>query len=296
MTLSIIIVSWKVKDLLRQCLASCYADVAHAQKSQPDFTAEVFVVDNDSRDGTIEMVLKEFPQATLIANNTNLGFGAANNMALEQATGESVLFLNPDTAMCDGALGGMVAYARANPHVGILGPRVLNADGSVQRSIRRFPTLLSQVLIMLKLHHVFGGARVLKDYFAADFDYARAQQVEQVIGAVTFVRRNVINAIGGFDKRFFIWLEDTDYCKRAKDAGFQVWYAPVADVTHKGGESFGKVMGPAKQRYFDASLATYFRIHHGVGAWLLLKALHPLAMLLAYGVSTARLKRKKYDY
>ncbi len=288
MDLSIVIVNWKVKDLLRQCLASVYR--------QQGVSFEVFVVDNDSRDGSAEMVREEFPQATLIANDRNLGFAAANNQALRQSRGDFALLLNPDTDCGDGMFAQMVAWMRQNPHAGIMGPRVRNVDGTVQHSVRRLPTLLSQSLIILKLHHVFPRLPALRRYFAADFDYAKAAPVDQVIGAAFLIRRSLLDAVGMLDERYFIWFEEADYCKRAKDAGFQVWYAPVADVVHRGGESFGQVFSPVKQRYFDASLRTYFRIHHGMPSYLILTALHPLAMALAWVVGSLKAKRKKYDY
>lgn len=288
MDLSVIIVNWKVKDLLRQCLASVYR--------QQGVSFEVFVVDNDSRDGSVEMVVKEFPEATVIANNRNLGFAAANNQAIQQSQGEFVLLLNPDTDCSDGAFAKMVAWMRQNPKAAIMGPRVLNPDGTVQHSVRNLPTLWSQVLIILKLHHVFPKLQVLRDYFAADFDYTKEARVEQVIGAVFLIRRSLLEAIGTLDERYFIWFEEADFCKRAIDADYEVWYAPVADVTHRGGESFGKVFGPVKQRYFDTSLRTYFQIHEGLGGYLLLTVLHPIAMALAWLVTAAKAKRKKYDY
>ena len=281
MDVSVVIVNWKVKDLLRRCLESVYRETKGV-------SFEVFVTDNDSRDGSVEMVLKDFPQATLIASNRNLGFAAGNNPAIMRSEGEFVLLLNPDAELRDDAISAMVAYMRRNQHIGILGPRLVGADGKLQPSVRRFPTLLSQALIMLKLHHLLRRLSPFRRYFADDFDYAKAASVDQVMGAAFMIRRQVVHALGGLDERFFIWFEEVDYCKRAKDAGFQVWYAPVATIVHHGGESFSKAFGPTKQKYFNDSLRKYFAKHHGVLAALAIIILAPFSLGLAWLVQARR--------
>ncbi|MFH1046738.1 MAG: glycosyltransferase family 2 protein [Patescibacteria group bacterium] len=277
MDLSIIILNWKVKDLLRKCLTSVYQHTS-------GISFEVFVVDNDSRDGSVEMVLKEFPQVTLIANNRNVGFAAGNNQAIEQASGEFVLLLNPDTELKDNALAKMVSVMTAYPLAGVCGPKLLNPDGSLQSSVRRYPTFWTQALVMLKLHHVLTGSRALRRYLATDFDYAREQDVEQVMGAAFMIRCGVLTDIGPLDEDYFIWFEEVDYCKRARDAGYQVLYTPQAEVIHHGGESFAQAFGPLKQRIYNKSMRIYMRRHHGFWPWLGLTLLHPLSMALAWGV------------
>lgn len=275
MELSVVILNWKVKELLRQCLISVYRET-----SDVDF--EVIVVDNDSRDGSAEMVMKEFPQAKLIVNNRNLGFAAGNNAGIEVATGEFVLLLNPDTELMDNAFGTMVRIMRANSDVAVLGPTLLNADRSLQPSVRRFPTPLSQALVMLKLHHVFPRLKPVMRYFADGFDYLAVAKVDQVMGAAFMVRRSAFERLGLLDERFFIWFEEVDFCKRVVDAGFGVMYTPEACVIHHGGESFGQVFGPKKQRYFNDSLLKYIRKHHGFVPWLGLVFLYPLSLALAW--------------
>lgn len=275
MDLSVVIVNWKVKDLLRKCLESVYRETK-------DIGFEVFVVDNDSRDGSVEMVAKEFPQATLIASNRNLGFAKANNEAIRRAQGEFVLLLNPDTEIIDNALAKLVEYMRQNPQAAICGPRLLNPDRTLQKSVRRFPDIWSQALISLKLHHLLRKLPVFRRYFADDFDYSRASQCDQVMGAAFMVRGSLLQKIGLMDERYFIWFEEVDLCKAAAKAGFQTWFTPMAEVIHHGGESFGQVMGPVKQRVFNESCRQYFRKHHGWLSWALLLALHPLSMLLAW--------------
>lgn len=278
MVVSIVIVNWKVKDLLRRCLFSVYAQTKGV-------SFEVLVVDNDSRDGSVEIIAGEFPQATIIASNRNLGFAAGNNLAIARARGEFVLLLNPDTELREDAVSKMVAWMRMSSRAAIMGPRLANHDGSLQASVRRLPTPYSQALIMLKLHHALPRLKALRRYFAADFDYDKAAAVDQVMGAAFLVRRSAFERLGLLDERFFIWFEEVDYCKRAKDAGLQVWYAPVATVVHHGGESFGQVFGPKKQGMFNDSLRKYFLKHSGVGSWLALTALDPVSKALAWGVA-----------
>lgn len=281
MDVSVIIVNWNVKPLLRQCLASL--------RKQQGVDFEVLVVDNASSDGSVEMVTEEFPEYTLIASNTNLGFAAANNMAIEHANGDFVLLLNPDTELIDThTLAKLVRYMKERPHVGIVGPRLLNPDRTLQRSIRRFPTFVSQVLIMLKLHHIFPRLKSLREYFAADIDHMTGRTVDQVMGACFMIRGDVLCTIGNLDERFFIWFEEVDYCKRAIDAGFQVCYTPHIEVVHHGGESFDKVFGPTKQQYFNTSLRKYFRKHHGRVSAALLSALVPVSQVLAWAASSLR--------
>lgn len=283
--LSIVILNWKVKDLLRECLASVY-------RHTKGVSFEVIVVDNDSRDGSAEMVATEFPAAMLIVNNRNVGFAAGNNPGIGAAQGEFIVLLNPDTVLEEDALSAMVADMRAHPKAGIEGPRLLGADGKLQPSVRGLPGLADQAMIMLKLHHALRGAGPLRRYFADDHDYGAAGAVEQVMGAAFMMRRAALEQVGILDERFFIWFEEVDLCARMRDAGWEVRYFPGATVIHRGGESFGKVFGPKKQRYFNASLRAYMRKHRGVSAWLAVSLLHPLSMGLAWLAAGTGMKRK----
>ncbi|MEA3249399.1 MAG: glycosyltransferase family 2 protein [Patescibacteria group bacterium] len=275
MDLSIVILNWKVKELLRQCLLSVYR-----YTNGLDF--EVIAVDNDSRDGSVEMVMKEFPQAQVIANNRNLGFAAGNNPGIEAARGEFVLLLNPDTELMDNAFEAMVRVMRANPDVAVLGPTLLNTDRSLQPSVRGFPTPLSQVLVMLKLHNFFPRLKPVMEYFSSGFDYLAPSSVDQVMGAAFMVRRSVFEKLGLLDERFFIWFEEVDFCRRAVDAGYGVMYTPKARIVHHGGESFGQVFGPKRQHYLNSSLLKYMRKHFGLVAAIGLAILYPASMTLAW--------------
>lgn len=284
---SIITVNWKVADLTARMLRS----VAQHTK---DVSYEIFVVDNASDDAIRETVAgfrEAYPDIPVrfIGNERNLGFAAANNLAISQSSGRYVLLLNPDTSVKDDAISKMVGWLDAHSDIGVAGPRLLNADGTVQPSVRAFPRVLDQTLILLKLHHLARNLSPLQTYFADDVDYTKTQDVDQVMGAAFFVRREVFTKIGLLDEAYFIWFEEVDFCRRAKEAGFRVVYAPVADIVHHGGQSFAKAFTMTKQKYFNESMWTYFRKHEGARAWLLAA---PLAVGLGLAGLVSLMRRK----
>jgi GT2 family glycosyltransferase len=285
MDLSIVILNWKVKDLLHKCLVSIYQYTSN-------ISFEIFVVDNDSGDGSVEMVRQEFPNVTVIANSQNIGFAAGNNQAIKQTKGDFILLLNPDTELIDNSLAKMVEIMKANRQIGVLGPRLSNSDHSLQSSVRRFPTFRSQALIMLKLQHVFPSLPALRSYLAVDFDYQLDQFVDQVMGAAFMISREVLEKVGLLDERYFIWFEEVDYCRRVKDANYNVAYTAQAALIHHGGESFAQVFRPAKQKMFNASMRKYMLKQQGLISWLGLILLQPLSMALAWLVySVNKIKR-----
>ena len=275
--LSVVTVNWKVADLVGELLGSIHAN-------KEDLAVEVYVVDNDSRDHIEDVVAKFRARSdvpvTLIRNDRNLGFAKANNQAIRRCSGRVVALLNPDTRVTKGALKRMLDWMAARPDVGIAGPKLLNQDGSLQESVRRFPRLVDQALILLKLQHLWPSAPPFRTYLAKDFDYGKEQDVDQLMGAALFVRRKVFEGVGLLDERFFIWFEEVDFCKRAKAAGWGVVYVPSVQVVHHGGASFAQAMTLRKQRYFSASMAKYFRKHRGTWTLLVL-ALPMLIGLLA---------------
>lgn len=259
--LSIITVNWKVADLVGDLLGSIEAN-------KENLAIEIFVVDNDSKDH-IDAVVATFKNRsgipiTLIKNDRNLGFAAANNIAIRRASGRHVALLNPDTRATHGALSKMVAWMDVHPDVGVAGTKLLNVDGTLQESVRRFPGLLDQTMILLKFQHLWADAPFFKSYLMKGFDYAKEQDVDQVMGAAFFVRRETFKKIGLLDEAFFIWFEEVDFCKRVKDAGLRVVYTPVASFIHHRGASFAQAMTFKKQKYFTNSMRIYFAKHSGV--------------------------------
>jgi len=255
--LSIVIVSWNVKDLLRRCLASVISDQGPAIRG-----VEIIVVDNGSSDGSAAMVREEFPQIRLMANETNVGFTKANNQALAQCRGRYLLLLNPDTEVRPGALGAMVAYMDAHPRVGALGPQLLNPDGSIQSSRRRFPTLATAFLESTILQLWFPDNAVLRRYYVLDRPDDTVQEVDWVVGAAILIRREAWDQVGPLDEGFFMYSEELDWCRRARERGWQVIYLPTAQVVHYGAQSSEQVK-PFQHIQFQRSKIRYFRKHHG---------------------------------
>ncbi|MFA5020759.1 MAG: glycosyltransferase family 2 protein [Patescibacteria group bacterium] len=251
MKISIIIVSWKVRDLLKKCLASIESAAA-------GLAVEIFVVDNASNDGAIEMVRSDFPTVRLIANRQNLGFAKANNLALRQASGDYVLLLNPDTELQPDTLEKSIDFFQSHPAAGALGAKMSYPDGRQQPSVRRLPTVWPIFLMLLKLPKLFPRLKSIANYLAADFDYSREQIVDQIMGAYIFMPRRILEQIGLLDDRFFIWFEEVDLCRRLRDAGYGVWFNPEVKIIHHGGKSFSQQALIANQRIFFSSALKYF--------------------------------------
>ena len=233
MRLSIAIVSWNTRELLRQCLLSLYECTC-------GMDIEIVVVDNASADGSQEMVRREFPAVRLFVSKVNAGFAAGANLAIQNSTGRYVLLLNSDTIMMPGSLGTMKRFLEDHPHAGVVGCKLLNPDGTAQLSYRRFPTLtwdyLQTVLLSKTYHHVKPLRGFLEPMVHGDGPDGR-RSVDWVSGACLMTRREVFNRIGLLDERFFMFCEEIDWCYRVKRAGLDIHYLPDARVIHYGGES-----------------------------------------------------------
>jgi N-acetylglucosaminyl-diphospho-decaprenol L-rhamnosyltransferase len=252
--LSIVIVSWNVRDLLRRCLHSIL-DVSHSMH------VEVVVVDNASTDGSSDMVQAEFPGVHIVANSENRGFPAANNQGLAVAQGRYVLLLNPDTEVIEDGLATLAAFAEAHPDVGMVGPQLLYPDGSVQSSRRRFPTLATAVFESTWLEP-YALRRLLKRYYVLDRPDDAVQDVDWVTGAAMMARREAVEQVGPLDEGFFMYSEELDWCRRFREAGWRVVYLPTARVIHHEGKSSEQVV-TARHIHFQTSKVRYFRKHHG---------------------------------
>ncbi len=248
MDLSIIIVSWKSCDKLKNNLTKLMASQG--------LSFEVFVVDNTSADGTVEMIKSDFPQVNLIANKENFGFAKANNQALKLTQGDFVLLLNPDMLVDEHSLSNALVWLRANPQAWVTGFKLLDQNGQVIKQVRRFPKLLDQLAIVLKIPHF--APSVLQNYIVEDFNYEQASAVDSIRGSFFFIRREAIESLGGLDERFFVWFEEVDYCKRVYQAGGEVWYSPAASATDLVGQSFKLLTRGKAQEYFRDSQLKYF--------------------------------------
>jgi len=292
MLLSIIIVNWNTRDLLRRCLRSVFE-----QTKNIDF--EVFVVDNASSDQSADMVRREFPRVLLIVSDINLGFGKGNNLALKYAKGEFILFLNPDTKVLDHALEKTISFTCSDKQIGIVGCKIVNTDLSLQPSCRKFPTLMSQVLILLKLHNFFPQCKPLREYHMLDFDYAQIREVDQVMGAFLMTTKTILNKVGAFDERYWILFEEVDLCKKIKLAGYKIIFYPDAQISHEKGASFKQQQALRKQLNFNSSLLKYFKKNHSFASYFVLLLLQPVSLSLAMTVQllyyfNIRFYKKKY--
>lgn len=283
MDLSIIIVSWNVRDLLQKCLESIY-------KFTRGVTFEIFVIDNASADAVVDMVRSNFPGVRLTANKTNLGFSAANNQGIKQSSGDYVLLLNPDTELIEDSFTKMINFARTKPDAGIIGPRLLNVDRRVQPSVRRLPEIWDQLWILLKLHRVWPKFPSYQRYLGSDIRTDASCPVPQVMGACFLIKKIVLDEIGLLDEKFFIWFEEVDFCRRAAAAGFATWFYADTSVIHHYAQSFNQLMSYSKQKMWNRSLTYYFKKHHAPWKLHLIK----LGALLALGQSKIIEIRKRF--
>ena len=269
--LSIIIVSWNVRELLARCLRSLRVSprlhIRGLNSSSPGseeriYSAEVIVVDNASAHGSTAMVAASFPWVTLLANDDNRGFTAGNNQGLEISCGRYVLFLNPDTEVIGDALLTMLDYLEAHSDVGALGPELHYADGSLQSSRRRFPTLMTGFFESTPIAWHWPENPWARRYRMEGEEAGSTRLVDWVVGAALLVRRETLDQIGGFDEGYFMYSEELDWCHRAKNAGWKVVYLPSARIVHHEGKSSEQATA-ARHVHFQTSKVRYFRKFHG---------------------------------
>lgn len=255
--LSVIIVSFNTREMTIECLRSLYADENYV--SNPG-SADIWVVDNNSSDGSAAAIRAAFPDVHVIENESNAGFGAANNIAMQHAEGRHFLLLNSDAFLKPGAIRAMLACAESHPTAAVIGPRLINRDGSLQVSCFRFPSPSRAWLENLWISSLFSHNNVFGDYRRWAHDAERS--VDSVIGACMLVRREAFEQTGGFDEAFFMYQEETDWQKTLRERGWTVYFTPEATVTHLGGAS-GKDETARVNAHFFESLDYYERKHHG---------------------------------
>ena len=265
---SIIIVSFNTRVILRECLESVLRESAGLR-------VEIFIVDNHSSDGSAEMVESEFPQVRLIRSEVNLGFGSANNVALEQAQGKYFVLLNSDAFFEPNALRLAIEHMDATPGCGLGGGLLVGRDGAWQPSARTFHSIAGDLIVMTGLAGKFPKSKVFGAFDRTWADKSEAASVDWVPGAFSIIRPEAIRKVGSFDPAFFLYYEEVDLCKRIKGAGYSIWYWPDIVIVHIGGESSRQL----KSLEFSSQAAQvvlwrmrstllYYRKHHGWQAWL----------------------------
>lgn len=255
MDLSIVIVNWNTRDDLGRCLLALRPAAAH-------LALQVVVVDNASSDGSAALVARRFPEAEVLALRRNLGFAAANNLGLARCTGRYQLLLNPDCLVHAGALEELVADADAHPEAGLLGPRLLNGDGSLQYSCRSFPTPAALLLRNTFFGRILPRNPWVSGYLMSGWHHDQPRNVDWISGACLMVRADARAQFGDLDDSFFMYCEDMDWCLRAWRAGWQVRYVPGPAVTHLVGRSSDR-RPVAMTVEHHRSMLRYVRKHYG---------------------------------
>jgi len=227
---SICFVNWRTAGDLIGCVRSIEAH-------PPACTYEVRVVDNDSRDGSVERLRAELPDACVMANPANLGFGRAANQAIAASTGRFLLLLNPDMAVDPGAIDALVAFMESEPRAGAVGGAMRAHDGRRHHSCRRFPAPWAALVRGTFLEALLPRNRSVREYLMEDWDHSSVREVDWLSGACLMLRREALDQVGVFDERYFMYLEDTDLCLRMHRSGWGVYYVPSAGFVHTIGRS-----------------------------------------------------------
>jgi len=273
MDLSICIVNWNTEKLLRQCLSSIY-------KKTHGVSFEIIVVDNASQDGSVEMLKKEFPQCKIILSNHNLGFSKANNLAIKQARGKYILFLNPDTKLKTQAITSMIRFLEENPSYGAVGCKLLNKDDSIQFTCaRKFPTPFNQFCFLALLDRVFPSSKFFSSPEIKYWDHLKSRDVDCLSGACIMTRKEIIDRLGGFNENYFMYAEDIELCYRIQKNAWRIYYLGQEEIFHfsgsssnQRGEDFFSAIMQQDSNYkfmkdnYGTSQATEFRILVFIGS------------------------------
>ena len=302
--ISVIIVNYNTQGLLQACLRTVFREAA-------EVPLEVLVIDNGSADGSVQMVRAEFPRVRLTVNAANRGFAGPNNDGIRGSRGEYVLLLNSDTEVRPGALRILKRFLDEHPEAAACGPMLLNSDGSVQHSVRGFPTLWTHACDMLFLDRLFPRTRFFGRGAMAYFPYDRTAAVDHVMAAAFLVRGDVLSTVGLLDERFVLYHNDMDWCYRMVQDGWRIYYVHDSQVVHHGGktmdlvnrdlayldEQWNNTMLFYQKHYGRASVAA-FKIILAIGfvpralGWWLIRAARPTPrslLMSAFSMKTLRI-------
>ena len=233
MDVSIIIVNWNTKNFLIECLNSIKSDIFSEK-------VEIIVIDNNSTDGSQEAVKKKFTDVFLISNKSNLGFAKANNIGINKSKAKYCCLVNSDIKVIPGCLKKMYDYMEKNTNIGILGPRILNTDLSIQRNYRKFPNLWTDFVETLGLHNIFQKSKYFSGSYYGNVQFDSPIRVDILTGCFLMVRRDALKEVGLLDNNFFFYGEDKDWCKRFWKANWKVFYFPNTQAIHYGQASSSK--------------------------------------------------------
>ena len=260
---SIVVVSYNTRDLLHECITSMLDNTR-------DIEAEIFVVDNGSTDGSVAMIESEFPQISLIQSQVNLGFGVANNLAIQRATGRYIVLLNSDAFFTPDSLNRAIRHMDETPACGLGGALLKGRNGEWQPSAKTFHSITNDLVVFTGLADKFPKSKLFGRMSRTWADEGESACVDWVPGAFAIIRPEALKKVGLFDPLFFFYYEEVDLCLRIKQAGFEIWYWPDVLITHLGGQSSKKL----KRLEFSTKTAQvilwrmrstllYYRKHHG---------------------------------
>lgn len=279
--LSVCIVTYNAREWLRECLDSI------EENTQLD-NLEVIVVDNGSKDNVKELLNRDYPQVRFIGNDSNQGYTRPMNQSLQAARGKFLMQLNPDTSILPAAFDQLIDFMDDNLEIGICGPKVLNRDGSFQKQCRRGePRPLAMISYFLRLSSLFPNSKLLGGYLLGYEDEDATIEVDALSGSCMVIRREVIDQIGYLDEQFFAYQEDTDFCVRARQAGWKVYYYPQAQVIHYGGQGGTKVEPYRSIIEWHRSYWLYYKKHLADDYFFLINWIYYLLMIVKLGVSLA---------
>lgn len=264
---SVVVVSWNLLDLLRNCLE-------HIRCHHGSLSIETIVVDNGSSDGAVEMIERDFPEVRLIRNESNLGFSHASNQGMEVATGRYIILLNNDALLFKDALPRLVQFMDSHPDAGSCGPRVINRDGTLQVRSKGFYPSIPRALSQFFIPRFWGLGSRANAFYISD-DSTEVREVDWLCGCALMARREAVEAVGLLDEEVFMCLgysycEDIDWCYRMSHAGWKVMYVPEAVVLHYGGETMKKLKGKVVAAH-AIGLMNFFSKYHGRSSSLVFK-------------------------
>ena len=286
--ISICITNYNAREFLRDCLRSIYGTV-------DTLSFEIIVVDNHSGDGAPEMLRDEFPNVHLLTNDENTGFTRPYNQAMRLAKGRYVVILNPDTLVLPNAIAELAVFLDSHPEVGIVGPKVLNRDRTLQKQCRRSEARpLDAFCYFSGLSRLFPHDKRFSGYLMTYLSEDLTHEAEAVSGSCMMIRHKVIDQIGYLDELFFAYQEDTDYCRRARLAGWKVFYDPSAQIIHYGGEGGSNVQPFRSIIEWHRSYYLYYRKHFARDYLFVFNAIYYMGMLIKLELSLfSNLFRKK---
>lgn len=269
MKLSIIIVNYYTRNFLVNCINAIY-------RTPPSYPFELIVVDNASEDAIHKVLGDKFPKVRIIDNNCNLGFARANNQGLREAKGEYILFINPDVIPKPGAIDKLIKFMMQHKDAGCVGGKLLNPDGSLQFSCRKFPTFLNVFFGRRSLlTKFFPNNRISRDFLLTDINHNRVQRVDWIMGACMMTSKEVLERVGGFDEDYFLFVEDVDFCYRLRKANLSTYYLPDAQFLHFHGVSTDRFWKKSLKEH-NLGMYKFFVKHYRI--------VTPLRILLYVGV------------